>query len=188
MYSIDYEISYRNRYHEIFYRFLPKDIWKIPNFDFVPIGFRQRFYNLLRFGEIWWFSIIFALMYGSPFAQAFLLIITNFLHLAFLWISSISTNRTFKFLKVLELMFFVGLEIIILVSYQQNETLTKDAYKALGIVGVTFIFVILGLSLIRFIYTLGRLINEYRGSYTKEDRKDERLRNDDFFASFENPN
>jgi hypothetical protein len=85
-------------------------------------------------------------------------------------------------------MFFVGLEIIILASYQQNETLTKEAYKALGMVGVAFIFVILGLSLIRFIYTLARLINEYREQYTKENRKDERLRNDDFFASFENPN
>lgn len=127
-------------------------------------------------------------MYGSPFAQAFLLMVTNFLHLAFLWISSISSTRTFKLLKVLELMFFVGLEIIILVSYQQNETLTKEAYKALGIVGVGFIFVILGLSLIRFIYTLVRLINEYKEQQAKEDRKDERLRNDDFFASFENPN
>jgi hypothetical protein len=85
-------------------------------------------------------------------------------------------------------MFFVGLEIIILVSYQQNKTLTKDAYHALGIVGVAFIFMILGLSLIRFIYTLVRLINEYKEQQAKKDRKDERLRNDDFFASFENPN
>jgi hypothetical protein len=85
-------------------------------------------------------------------------------------------------------MFFVGLEIIILVSYQQNETLTKEAYKAMGIVGVAFIFVILGLSLIRFIYTLVKLINEYKEQQAKECRKDERLRNDDFFASFENPN
>jgi hypothetical protein len=106
-------------------------------------------------------------MHGSPFAQAFLLMVTNFLHLAFLWISSISSTRTFKVLKVLELMFFVGLEIIILVSYQQNETLTKEAYKALGIVGVAFIFVILGLSLIRFIYTLVKLINEYKEQQAK---------------------
>lgn len=106
-------------------------------------------------------------MYGSPFAQAFLLMITNFLHLAFLWLSSLSYTRTFKSLKVLELMFFVGLEILILVAYQQNETLTKDAYKALGIVGVVFIFVILGLSFVRFIYTLTKLIKEYNENNNK---------------------
>lgn len=101
MYSIDYEISYRNRYHEIFYRFLPKNIWKTPNYEFVPISFKQRFYNLLRFGEIWWFCLIFALMYDSPFGQAFLLIISNFLHFSFLWFSSTSYTSTFKILKVL---------------------------------------------------------------------------------------
>jgi hypothetical protein len=50
LYSIDYEITYRNRYHEIFYRFLPKNLWKVPNYEFKPIGFGQRFYNVLRFG------------------------------------------------------------------------------------------------------------------------------------------
>lgn len=109
MYSINYEVSYRNRYHEIFYRFLPQNLWKTPNNEFFPLGFKHRFYNLLRFGEIWWFSIIVALMYRWPFSQVFFLLVTNFLHLTFLWISNISYTGVFKILKVLELLFFVGL-------------------------------------------------------------------------------
>ena len=157
MYSIDYEIVYRNRYHEIFYRFLPQNLWKVPNYEFKPIRFKHRFYNLLRFGELWWISFIVSLMHGSPFAQVFLLLITNFLHLVFIWFSSISNTGVFKLLKVLELLFFGGLEILLLVTLQQYNTLTKDAFNTLGIVGIVFICVILALSFIRFLYTAKKI-------------------------------
>jgi len=48
-------------------------------------------------------------MYNSPFTQAFLLMITNFLHLMVVWFSGISYTQTFKYLKMIELLFFIGI-------------------------------------------------------------------------------
>lgn len=97
-------------------------------------------------------------MYGSAFSQVFLLMIGNSLHLGILWIWDISCGWGFKILKVWELLLFLGLEIVILVAYQQNGTLTKDAYNALGMVGVAIILVIILISFVRFIYTLWKLV------------------------------
>ena len=67
----------------------------------------------------------------------------------------------FKIFKFLELAFFVGLEIIILVCYSQRETLTNKGYNTLGSVGIALIFAIILFSFMRFIYTFWKIYSEY---------------------------
>lgn len=47
---IDRTIAHKNRYAEIFYRFLPSDIWILPQSDIINITFIERIYNVFRFG------------------------------------------------------------------------------------------------------------------------------------------
>jgi hypothetical protein len=99
------KIEFTNRYHEIFFRFLPERIWVDEE---VKIGYAERMYSVIRFGELWWYCIVAVSMHGSPQAQCFLLMITNFAHLVIVLFSSLNYSIYFKFLKIFELAFFAG--------------------------------------------------------------------------------
>jgi hypothetical protein len=118
-------------------------------------------YNLYRFGEIWWMCIIATGMHGSPQAQCFLLMITNFVHLVVVLFTTISQTFYFKLAKVFELAFFGGLEILILVCQVQQETLTTPGLNTLGSVGIALLFAIICLSFVRTVYTFYRIYREY---------------------------
>ena len=48
-------------------------------------------------------------MYARPFAQAFLLMATNFIHILLILFADLAYTSTFKYIKVLELAFFIGI-------------------------------------------------------------------------------
>ncbi len=130
--------------------------------------YAEQMYNLFRFGELWWFALIATGMHGSPQAQCFLLMITNFAHLVLVLFTQFSRTFEFKLLKVFELAFFSGLEILILVCQSQQETLTTRGLNTLGSVGIALLFAILLLSFIRSLYTFSRIYREYHPSPAKK--------------------
>lgn len=152
----DKAIEYANRYHEIFFRFVHKNIW-----EGSEITYAERVYNIYRFGEIWWFTLVATALYYNPQAQLYLMIITFALHMFVLLFTSLSRNNFFKVLKSLELALFVGLEIIMLVCQTDNATLTTRSYNTLGNVAIAIIFCIIFCSLIRSIYNGWLLYREY---------------------------
>jgi hypothetical protein len=129
------------------------------------VTYAEQIYNLFRFGELWWLALIATGLHGSPQAQCFLLMITNFAHLVLELFTNLSGTFQFKLLKVFELAFFSGLEILILVCQTQQETLTTRGLNTLGSVGIALLFAILLLSFIRSIYTFYRIHQEYYPSY-----------------------
>lgn len=110
------KIEFANRYGEIFYRFLPVDVWVE---EAEGITYAELIYNLFRFGELWWFVVVAVLMSASPQAQCFLLIISNLLHLVMVLFTGLSNSLPFKLAKVFELAFFIGIEIVLLVCQSQ---------------------------------------------------------------------
>ena len=148
---------FNNRYSEIFYRFLPFNLWeaRISLIDIINEG--EFFYNLFRFGELWWYAFVVCLMHKTPFIQAFLLMITNLVHILFLLVFKLSNTNMFKYLKILELLFFLGLEILLMVMVSLYETLLAESYRTLGIVGIIFIFIIVALSIVRTFYTFSEI-------------------------------
>ena len=72
---------------------------------------------------MWWHAIVVILLYYSPFAQAFLLILINGFHLALNVFAPLNTNKIFRVLKSLELLFFIVVEIMIIVMVTLLKTL-----------------------------------------------------------------
>ena len=80
-------------------------------------------YNLFRYGDLWWQAIIAILFYHSPFAQTFLLIITNGFHLFLAIFSKLNNNKNFRICKSLELLCFIVLEVMIIIMLNLLRTL-----------------------------------------------------------------
>ena len=147
---------FKNKYAEIFYRFM--------KLEYTYISDSRFLYNVFRFGELWWIGIVAILLHHSAFIQAFILMLLNGFHFFFILFSSFNKNKIFRVLKALELLFFVGLEILILVTIVLLDTLTTQSYETLGIVGVVFLFMIIGVSIVRMIYIWMNIVAEYRES------------------------
>ena len=147
-------IVYWNLYAETLFRFHQMDVR-------VWIRTSQLLYNLFRFGELWWIALTVTLFYESPFTQAFILFILNAIHFFFVLFSSISRSNSFRLLKCLELLMFMGIEVLILVMDTLIESLQTESYETLGIVGIVFIFVIIVSSFARAAFTWHNLAQEY---------------------------
>ena len=115
------KIEYANRYSEIFFRFLPVDVWVEGS---QGITNAERLYNLLRFGELWFYAIVVTALHSSPQAQGFLLLVMNVAHLLLVLFSSLNFGLCFKLMKVMELALFAGVEVILIVCDSQQDTLT----------------------------------------------------------------
>lgn len=87
------------------------------------ISEKHIFYNLFRYGDLWWHAIVVILLHYAPFAQAFLLILTNGLHLAIVAFSTLNTTKFYRILKCLELAAFIVIEIMIIVMLSLLKTL-----------------------------------------------------------------
>lgn len=93
----------------------------------------------------------------NPFVQAFLLMLTTAFHLIIILFFRVNYTNTFRILKALELLFFLGIEIIIVVMERLVETLRVESYETLGIVGIIFIFLIILVSFLRMLYTFTKI-------------------------------
>lgn len=86
-----------------------KDLWNAKVTETEIISERNYFYNIFRFGDLWWHAIVVILLHHSPFAQAFLLVLTNGFHLAINTFSKLNTTKYFRIYKSLELLCFIVL-------------------------------------------------------------------------------
>jgi hypothetical protein len=92
------------------------------------ISEKHFFYNLFRFGELWWYAIIVVLLSFAPFTQAFLLVLTNGFSLVVNAFSRLNTNKYYRIFKSLELVFFMVIEILIIVMASLINTLRIESY------------------------------------------------------------
>lgn len=118
------------------------------------ISEKHLFYNVFRYGDLWWQALVVILLHHSPFAQAFLLVLTNGFHLAVNTFADLNTNVYFRAFKSLELVCFIVIEILIIVMHSLLKTLRFESYETLGIVAIIFVFLLLVLTFVRFFYTL----------------------------------
>ena len=96
--------------------------------DIEPVHLSHFIYNVFRFGELWWTAIIVCLIYNSPFTQAFILMLLNGFHFFYVLFSSKNRGKGFRFLKAFELLFFTGIDILILVMVTLVDSLTTESY------------------------------------------------------------
>ena len=98
-------IQYANRYHEIFFRIVKRYIWTGEK----EISYSEQFYNLYRFGELWWYCVVVTALAFTTTAQIFVLLVLQLLHGFVVLFTGLSRNNVFKVIKALELAGFVGL-------------------------------------------------------------------------------
>ena len=144
----------------------------------------ERLYNLLRFGELWFYAVVVTALHSSPQAQGFLLLVMNVAHLLLVLFSSLSFGLGFKLMKVVELALFAGVEVILIVCDSQQDTLTESSIGTLAGVAIALVFVLIVISLGRVAYTAIRIYQEYNNNELKPAKfLNLKTRHEDYFDS-----